>query len=98
MNLGPFHFTGDVSLGSLVTVLGIIWASIKYLRHIVADIQTRNERLDKMWVKFNGKKEDGSDGWFNRLDVMEFRVNQIWGRLQFNRLSINELKTRDTDS
>lgn len=98
MQLGPFHITNEVSLGSILTILTILYTSVKYLGHFVRDFQIRNERLDKMWAKFNGDYEDDPSGWFFRLGEMENKVNKMWARLQFNRLALDETKTRSTDT
>lgn len=98
MQLGPLHITNEISLGSILTILTILYTSIKYLGHFVRDFQIRNERLDKMWAKFNGDFEDDPTGWFNRLEQMENKVNSMWQRLQFNRLALDESKTRRSDT
>lgn len=97
MNLGPFHFTGEISLGNLFILIGLFWTCFKYLRHYVDDIRTTNDRMNIIWVKFNGKLDDNSDGWFYRMTEMERKVNMIWGRLAFNRLVVDETRTRSND-
>jgi len=95
MQLGPFHFTPDISIGAILTMLGIAFTCVKYFRHFISDIQIRNERLDQMWIKFNG--DEHNEGWDKRFDSMEKRVNEIWDRLYYNRISINEARERFTD-
>lgn len=97
MQLGPFHITNEISIGSILTIFTILYTSVKYLGHFVRDFKVRNERLDKMWLKFNGDYEDDPNGWFNRLECMEGKVNSMWQRLSFNRLVLDDVKTRRSD-
>lgn len=97
MHLGPFHFTGEVSLGSLLTFGTVIWASIKYLRHFVINTKETNERMEILWFKFNGLNPDDEKGWFYRFKQMERKVNEMWDRLQFNRIHIDETHSRSSD-
>lgn len=97
MDIGPFHFTNEISVGALLTILTIIYTGARYLGKMVIDYQVRNERLDKLWKKFNGESEDDPDSWFYRLEKMETRVNEIWNRLKFNRISLDATKTRQSD-
>jgi hypothetical protein len=97
VDIGPIHFTNEISFGAILTLLGMAYTCIKYLRHFITDIQVRNERLDKMWAKFNGKGDDDPESWFKRLETMESKVNTIWNKLKFNRITINDARTRHTD-
>lgn len=75
----------------------MLWVSIKYLRHYVADIKLTNERTTELWKRFNGANPDDPNGWFNRLNLMENKVNQMWERLRFNRLHFDDTKSRTED-
>lgn len=97
MYLGPFHFTGEISLGSLMAMAGMLWACFKFLRHYLSDIKTSNERTTKLWQKFNGKYDGDPNGWFRRLEITEYKVNTIWEKLYFNRINIDETKERRSD-
>lgn len=98
MQLGPLHFTGEISLGSVLTLLGLAWASFKYFRHFISDIQKTNERMDILWTKFYGKHEDDPDGWFNRMKKTEEQVTEMWKRLKFNRIHFDGTKSRLGDN
>lgn len=53
--------------------------------------------MDILWNKFNGKDDEDPLGWFYRMKKTEVQVNEMWGRLKFNRLSIDPSKTRIDD-
>lgn len=79
--IGPFHFSNEITLGNLLTLLGIIWVSFKYLRHFVEDFKRRNERIDALWLRFNGDYAEDPSAWFNRMRKVEDMVLQLWKKM-----------------
>jgi hypothetical protein len=73
MNIGPFHFSGEVSLGNLATMTLLLWNAIKYGNRITRQLIQSSERVDTMWA-FHNKE----------MKVLMYRTDMIWHKFKFN--------------
>lgn len=79
---GPFHFTGEISLGAVIQFGTIVFVCFKYLNTYFKDMRQSSQRTTELWAKFHGKSEYDPEGWFNRMKAMEQKVEELWN-MQF---------------
>lgn len=81
-NVGPFHLTNDVSLGTLISIITIIAIGVKFVQHT-----TRVEdQVTKMWKAIMGEGPMDDKALVNQFKDVQYKVNEMWQRLSFGNM------------
>jgi hypothetical protein len=91
MNLGPFHFTTDVSIGTIASLAVLVTMAFKLFRHL----NRVDDRVRDLWTAVMGEGPQDTRSFFYRFAIMETRVTEMWERLQFNKLVDRRSAPRD---